>query len=89
MRRPAKGVNALNRSTGLALGVALLWFSLLVMIPLTAVVVQATTGGWDGFLRVLGNPQTRAAIEADGLPVAAGDGDQHRDGHDDCVGARA
>jgi sulfate transport system permease protein len=62
-RRPARGVTALNRSTGLALGVSLVWFSLLVLIPLTAVAVQATTGGWDGVVRVLQNPQTMAALK--------------------------
>ncbi len=62
-RRPARGVTALNRSTGLALGVSLVWFSLLVLIPLAAVVVQATSGGWDGIQRVLQNPQTMAALK--------------------------
>lgn len=40
-----------------------MWFSLLVLIPLAAVVATATTGGWDGFWRVLTNPQTAAAIQ--------------------------
>ena len=62
-RRPARAVNALNRSSSLALGVSLVWLSLLVLIPLSAVVVQATTGGWDGFITVLTNPQTIAALK--------------------------
>lgn len=62
-RRPARAVNALNTSSGLALGVSLVWFSLLVLIPLTAVVVQATTGGWDGVFTVLSNAQNWAALK--------------------------
>jgi sulfate transport system permease protein len=60
--RPARSVNALGRGSGLALGVSLTWFSLLVLIPLAAVVVQATNGGWTGFWHTLTNDQTLAAI---------------------------
>jgi sulfate transport system permease protein len=34
-----------------------------VLIPLTAVVVQATTGGWEGVTKVLSNPQNWAALK--------------------------
>ena len=40
----------------------MLWFSLLVLIPLAAVVVSATTGGWTGFWDVVSSPQTAAAL---------------------------
>lgn len=40
----------------------MIWFSLLVLIPLAAVVAAASAGGWDGYLRVLQNDQTWAAI---------------------------
>ncbi|WP_426572310.1 sulfate ABC transporter permease subunit CysT [Aquihabitans sp. McL0605] len=40
----------------------MLWFSLLVLIPLAAVIVQSTSIGWAGFWDVLTNPQTAAAI---------------------------
>jgi sulfate transport system permease protein len=40
----------------------MIWFSLLVLIPLSAVVAAASSGGWDGYLRVLQNDQTWAAI---------------------------
>lgn len=40
----------------------MLWFSLLVLIPLSAVVVTATEGGWSGFWRAVSAPQTAAAI---------------------------
>jgi sulfate/thiosulfate transport system permease protein len=46
----------------LGLGVALLWFSLLVLIPLTAVLVQASEGGWSAYWDSLRSPQTLAAL---------------------------
>jgi sulfate transport system permease protein len=61
-RRPVTGVRRLSRGSTLALGLSVTWFSLLVLIPLAAVVVQATTGGWSGFVDVLSNPQTTAAL---------------------------
>ena len=61
--RPARSVNALGRGSALALGTSLIWFSLLVLIPLAAVVVQATTGGWSGFWHTLTNPQTLSALK--------------------------
>ncbi|QNN55006.1 sulfate ABC transporter permease subunit CysT [Nocardioides mesophilus] len=38
------------------------WFSLLVLIPLAAVVVKAAGGGWATFQETLTNPQTLAAL---------------------------
>jgi len=40
----------------------MLWFSLLVLIPLIAVIVTATEGGWGSFFRALSNDQTWAAV---------------------------
>ena len=40
----------------------MLWFSLLVLIPLTAVVAAAAEGGWSRYLSVLSNDQTWAAV---------------------------
>ena len=40
----------------------MLWFSLLVLIPLSAVIVTAGSNGWDSYLRVLQNPQTWSAV---------------------------
>ena len=40
----------------------MLWFSLLVLIPLAAVVAAATAGGWDRYFSVLSNNQTWAAV---------------------------
>ena len=39
-----------------------MWFSLLVLIPLCAVVVQASSGGWAQFWATITNPQTLAAL---------------------------
>ena len=55
--------STLTRASGLGLGVAMLWFSLLVLIPLVAVVVQATRGGWTAYVAALTSPQTVAALQ--------------------------
>ncbi|GAA2131084.1 sulfate ABC transporter permease subunit CysT [Nocardioides bigeumensis] len=54
--------NTLTRGSGLGLGIAMTWFSLLVLIPLAAVVAAAAEGGWDRYFSVLSNPQTWAAV---------------------------
>jgi sulfate/thiosulfate transport system permease protein len=63
-RRQPRGRSAtsLTPASGLGLGVALLWFSLLVLIPLTAVLVQASEGGWSAYWEALRSPQTLAAL---------------------------
>ncbi|MEQ1786273.1 MAG: sulfate ABC transporter permease subunit CysT [Acidimicrobiales bacterium] len=61
-RRRSSRAHTLSAASGLGLGVAMLWFSLLVLIPLTAVVVTATEGGWSEFWRAVTNEQTAAAI---------------------------
>jgi len=52
----------LTRTSGLGLGVAMIWFSLLVLIPLAAVVSTAADGGWSAFWSAITNEQTAAAI---------------------------
>lgn len=54
--------NTLTKGAGLGLGIAMLWFSLLVLIPLAAVVGTAAAGGWGRFASVLANDQTWAAV---------------------------
>jgi sulfate transport system permease protein len=61
-RQHAEGTFRLTRSSGAALGVAMLWFSALVLIPLIAVIVTASEDGWDQFWRSITNEQTAAAI---------------------------
>ena len=53
----------LTRGSGIALGHCKMWFSLLVIIPLAAVVPGAAAGGWDNYFSVLSNPQTWAAVK--------------------------
>ena len=61
-RRSRRSVTSLGAASGLGLGVALVWFSLLVLIPLTAVVVTGTTGGWAEISQTLRNQQTWNAL---------------------------
>jgi len=60
-RRPAR-VGALTRGSALGLGVAMMWFSLLVLIPLAAIVAKTAAGGWGPFWQTVTNEQTAAAI---------------------------
>ena len=62
-RRRAPRTGALTLGSGLGLGVGMIWFSLLVLIPLTAVVVKAQGGGWDAYWKTITNAQTWAAIK--------------------------
>ena len=62
-RRRLRSATSLNRSAGIGLGLALLWFSLLVLIPLTAILVQASEGGWPAYLAALTSQQTVAALK--------------------------
>lgn len=52
----------LSPASGIGLGMAMTWFSLLVLIPLSAVVVKAAGGGWSTFAEVLTNEQDLAAL---------------------------
>ncbi|GAA2010308.1 sulfate ABC transporter permease subunit CysT [Nocardioides kribbensis] len=54
--------STLTRGAGLGLGIAMLWFSILVLLPLSAVVAAAAEGGWGRYLSVLQNDQTWAAV---------------------------
>jgi sulfate transport system permease protein len=61
-RHRSAAAGGLTRASGLGLGIAMIWFSLLVLIPLTAVIVTASEGGWSAFWHTVTNPQTAAAI---------------------------
>lgn len=60
--RRRRELTTLGRGSALGLGVTLLWFSLLVLIPLAAVFARTASGGWDVFWTTLTNPQTAAAL---------------------------
>ena len=55
-------LTTLTRGSAIGLGVAMLWFSLLVLIPLVAIVVQASAGGWSTYAAALTSPETLSAL---------------------------
>ena len=61
-RRRRRSTTSLTPVAGLGLGVTMIWFSLLVLIPLIAIVVQASSGGWSAYWEALTSPQTAAAL---------------------------
>ena len=61
-RSPARPLSTLGVGSGIGLGITLLWFSLLVLIPLAAVLVTASEGGWSNFWHVVTTEQTAHAI---------------------------
>jgi sulfate transport system permease protein len=62
-RRRSASSGSLTAGSSLGLGVAMIWFSLLVLIPLSAIIVKAAGGGWSTFESVLSNENTRAALQ--------------------------
>jgi len=52
----------LNRGAGLGLGIAMIWFSLLVLLPLAAIIVKAAGGGASTFGHILTESETRDAL---------------------------
>ena len=46
---------------GLSLGVTILWLSLIVLIPLSAVVIESGSKGWGAFWAAAGSPRALAA----------------------------
>lgn len=62
-KRRAGGTRSLSGPTSLGLGVAVLWFSLLVLIPLALVVTTALSGGVSGFVDTITSSQTLSAVE--------------------------
>ena len=61
-KRRSRSRRSLTGGAGLALGVTMIWFSLLVLIPLVAVLVSAAGLGFSGFWDVITQPQTAAAL---------------------------
>lgn len=61
-KRRTRGTRALGGSSTLALGVAVTWFSILVLIPLVAVLITASGGGWSEFWTTVTSSQTAAAL---------------------------
>ncbi|MDF1606095.1 sulfate ABC transporter permease subunit CysT [Nocardioides sp. YIM 152315] len=61
--RRATPKNTLTRGAALGLGITMVWFSVLVLIPLAAIVATASENGWSQYVDTLQNPQTWAAIK--------------------------
>jgi sulfate transport system permease protein len=55
--------STLTPGAGVGLGLAMIWFSLLVLLPLSAIVARAASGGWSQYFTVLQNPQTWNAVQ--------------------------
>ena len=60
--RRARSRRSLAGGASLALGATMIWFSLLVLIPLTAVLISAAGLGPGEFWQVVTQPQTAAAL---------------------------
>ncbi len=61
-RRRTRSRRALGVGSALGLGISMIWFSLLVLIPLVAVLIAAADLGLAGFWEVVSSPQTAAAL---------------------------
>src|SRR5690349_7245875 len=65
-RRAERTGQPLGLASGIGLGTAVLWLSLLVLIPLGATASQAFDNGWDGFWHAVTQP---AALQSLRLTV--------------------
>ncbi|WP_375430936.1 sulfate ABC transporter permease subunit CysT [uncultured Friedmanniella sp.] len=66
-----QGVLRLGAGSGLALGLSVLWLSVLVLLPLVAVLVASTTDGLSGFVDTVTSPAVAAAIRLTVATAAA------------------
>jgi sulfate transport system permease protein len=60
---PTDGTRRLRPASALGLGITVGWLSLLVLIPLAAVVAKSTAHGWSGFWHAVTAPGARHALE--------------------------
>lgn len=60
--RRAIPAHRLSAASGVGLGLATLWLSLVVLIPLAAIVVETSAGGWTAFRQTITSGQTAAAL---------------------------
>ena len=62
-RVPARKSPDVLPGFGLSLGYTVVYLSLILLIPLAALVLKATAGGWQGFAAVLGSPRVLASLK--------------------------
>jgi sulfate transport system permease protein len=60
--RRARRQGELRPTSAAGLGMVMLFFSIVVLLPLSAILVTTTSGGWAGYWRTLTNEQTLAAL---------------------------
>jgi sulfate/thiosulfate transport system permease protein len=68
---PPEGVLRLGRGSGLALGLVLLWMSILVILPLAAVLLTSASNGLDTFVDTVTSPAVAASIRLTVMMSAA------------------
>jgi sulfate transport system permease protein len=61
--QPRAGVRLPSAGAGLGRGLVGLFLSLMVLLPLAAVVAESTTGGWSAFWDAVTSPQAVAALK--------------------------
>jgi sulfate transport system permease protein len=61
-QRRVRSRRSLGAGSSLGLGISMIWFSLLVLIPLVAVLISAADLGFGGFWDVITQPQTASAL---------------------------
>src|SRR3954447_26484082 len=61
-RRPGRAGLPIRGVSGVSLGVVVLWLSVLVLLPLAAVVGKAFGAGWSQFITDITNRETAAAL---------------------------
>src|SRR5918994_4107024 len=60
---PRAGIRLPSAGAGLGRGLVGLYLSLMVLLPLAAVVAESTGGGWDAFWNAVTSPQAVAALK--------------------------
>jgi sulfate/thiosulfate transport system permease protein len=53
----------LSGASGVGLGTAVIWLSLLVLLPMAAIVTKAFSGGWSTFWNAVSTPATKSVLE--------------------------
>ncbi|WP_240760764.1 sulfate ABC transporter permease subunit CysT [Mycolicibacterium sp. CR10] len=61
--RPSGLINRRHGSTSLRVGAATMWLSLIVLLPLAAILWQSAGGGWDAFWTAVSSPAALASFK--------------------------